>query len=94
MRVVDDLVVGDHDRYAGRVEVALADRTVEGYVAHASGHPLNPVSTARRRAKQRAALALVMADDAADRLIGDLDGLQGTPVRTLGDRIRAGLRAE
>jgi 2-methylcitrate dehydratase PrpD len=91
VRVTDDLVVGDHDRYAGRVEVALGDRTVEAYVPHASGHPLNPMSAAQRRSKQRVALTLVMADVAADRVIGDLDALQGTPVHVLGGLIRAGL---
>ena len=94
VRVVDDLMAGDHDRYAGRVEVELADRTVEAYVPHASGHPLNPMSAAQRRAKQRAALALVMADVAPDRLIDDLDACQSTPVRMLGDLIRAGLSVE
>jgi hypothetical protein len=35
-----------------------------------------------------------MADVAADRLIGELDALQGTPVHVLGDLIRAGLGVE
>jgi 2-methylcitrate dehydratase PrpD len=94
VRVVDDLVVGDHDRYAGRVEVALADRTVEAYMAHASGHPLNPMNAAQRRAKQRAAITLVMPDVAADRLIGALDALKGTPVQVLGNLVRACLGVE
>ena len=62
--------------------------------ANPKGHPLNPMSAAQRRAKQRAALTLVMADVAADRLTGDLDALQDTPVHVLGDLIRTGLGVE
>lgn len=61
--VVDDLVAGEHDRFAARVVVHLRDGgRREHEVRHAPGHPANPMDDAARERKQRLALSLVAHD--------------------------------
>lgn len=88
--VIDDLVVGDDDRFAARVVVSVDGAVRETKVPHAQGHPANRMAPEVLRAKQLAALALV--SDEPERLVALVDTVPTVDdVADLADDLRTAL---
>lgn len=89
VRVLPDLVVGDDDRFAGRVEVHTRHGVLRAEVTEARGHPRRPLVSAELEAKARAALRLAVSEGAVPGLWGHVASVVDRPARTVGDGIRS-----
>lgn len=92
VRIVPDREADNDTRFGGAVDVRARGQVFSAQTPYPSGHPRKPLTAEQLRQKSLSALGTAMHRAAAEEVHEAIAGLEQLPVRSVGERIRAGLR--